>query len=186
FHAPAVWKRSAPSDVMMVADCNARYDIPAFLRKADVLSSDDDWSHAESYVGMTPSGLNKLLRELPRAQWPATYAELRRKGLGVALVDWLELSVGGAADERSVIAAFLFVMSLDETRTAMLDASDLAPPFGMAARKLIGRLLPRRGADDGGDLALADRIAHHLAHMTTTNWPPCVFALAPFEEAACA
>jgi Ca-activated chloride channel family protein len=185
FHAPAVWRRSAASDVMMVADCNARYDIPAFLRKATELDDDDDWSHTDSYGGMTPAGLNKLLRALPRAQWPATYAKLRRKGVGVALVEWLELSVGSAGDERSVMAAFLFVMSLDEIRAAMLDASD-PPSFGTAARKLIGRLLPRRGADDGVDLVLADRIAAHLAGMTTTNWPPCVFALAPFEEGACA
>lgn len=193
-HAPAMWRRSTPSDVMTVADCDARWDIPAFLRKEDVLSADDDWSHTDSYGGMTPSGLHKLLRTLPRAQWPATYAELRRKGLGVALVDWLDLSVGSAGDERSVIAAFLFVMSLDETRSAMRDASDRAPSFGKTALKLIGRLLPRRAADnDEVDLALAERIAANLAGMTTTSWPPCVFALAPFDhatlpaaEAACA
>jgi hypothetical protein len=126
-----------------------------------------------------------LLRALPRAQWPGTYAELRRKGLGVALVDWLDLAVGDAADERSVIAAFLYVMSLDATRAAMLDASGRVQSPGMAALKLIGRLLPRRAADDAAvDLALADRIAAQLAGMTTTSWPPCVFALEP--EAACA
>ncbi|HEU4373440.1 MAG TPA: VIT domain-containing protein [Telluria sp.] len=181
--APAIWRRSAPSD-LMVADCEARWDVPAFLRKEDVLSADDDWLYCDSYGGMTPSGLHKLLRALPRAQWPRTYAELRRKGLGVALVDWLDLAVGDAGDERSVIAAFLFVISLDETRAAMLDATGRAPSLGTAALKLIARL-PRRAADDAAvDLALADRIAAQLAGMSTTNWPPCVFALE--AEAACA
>lgn len=189
FKAPAMFRMSGPSDTMMVAEREAPWDIPAFLRKPGALSDIDDWAHSDSYGGMTPAGLSKLLRALPHSQWPASYDALRRTGLGVAVVDWLELSVGSAGDERSVIAAFLFVMALDETRAAMLDASYRMPIFSMAALRLLGRLLPSRaGTDDDVDLALAERIAAHLAGMTTTGWPPCVFALASFdvEATACA
>lgn len=184
FAAPAVWRREAASSAIMAAQREPTYDIPAFLRRADVLSDLDDWSRDGSNGGMTPAGLNKLLRSTPRAQWPDSFGELRRMGLGVALMEWLELSVGAAHDEQRVVAAFLFVMALDETRAALRASGGSSPSFGIAALNLIGSLLPRRVPDAGDDvdLALAERIATRLESMTTTSWPACVFALELFGD----
>jgi Ca-activated chloride channel family protein len=174
---PAVFRRTAPADALMVNDHAARYDIPAFLRKADVWSGPEHWSAD----GMTPLGLNELLRSKPPAQWSRSYAELRSCGLGVAVVDWLEFSVGNAASEQRVVAAFLFVISLDETRAALLKSG-----VATAALKLLGRLLSRAESTSmhqDVDPALAEGIAAQLSAMTANNWPPCVFDLDEFAAA---
>lgn len=137
-------------------------------------------SHQEHWSadGVTLLGLNALLLSKPPAQWASTYAELRRCGLGIAVVEWPEFSVGDAASGQRVVAAFLFVMSLDETRAALLKSG-----LATAALSLPGRLLPR---SESGSVHqdLAERIAAQLADMSANSWPPCVLDLDEFEAAA--
>ena len=108
--------------------------------------------------------------------WDRSYEGLRLSGLAPAVVDWLELSVGQAGDEARVVAAFLFVMSLEDTRVALLASGKPVRGFAL---KLIGRLLPRAApanAPEDVDLQLAGRIAAQLADMRPDSWPPGVFA----------
>ena len=74
--------------------------LPAFLRKRDQIIDHHDpryWAKSEHYEGLTPLGVSEWLRITPASQWPSTYVGLQQMGLGVALVDWLELAMASNA-----------------------------------------------------------------------------------------
>ena len=73
------------------------------------------YSEFEEDAELTPQGLNEWLRKTPKRRWPKSYLELARIGLGVSVIDWLELSLakqgGTLVSEAIVVTAFLYVMS---------------------------------------------------------------------------
>jgi Ca-activated chloride channel family protein len=192
FAQPAVWRREAASATNRVTQVAGTYDIPAFLRRAapqaatppDLPSGREHWCDADDASGLTPLALNDLLRAHPPALWDRSYADLRRSGLRIAVVDWLELVVGNERAEACVVATFLFVMAQEATRGALL-----ASRGTLHARLQLGAAWLRRwtaGAlpappDERIDLELAQKMALHLASMSATEWPPRVLAPEGFE-----
>lgn len=89
------------------------------------------WTRSEFYVGLTPLGLQEWLRINPEAQWPATYAGLRKIGLGNQVVEWVELSLSGCLGEgiteEEVVQYFLDVMAGKDVQRVILAGANPAP-----------------------------------------------------------
>ncbi len=107
---PAMWRRGAPMAADAIREPAVRWDLPAFLRKA-ADPEPREWIATDGYSGLSPAGLRKRLRTTTPAPADYTYAALRSWGLGVAVLDWLELVIGDGADETQVVAAFVFVIA---------------------------------------------------------------------------
>ena len=106
--------------------------LPAFLRKRDQIIDHQDpryWAKSEHYEGLTPLGGSEWLRITPASEWPSTYVGLRQMGLGVALVDWLELAMASHAGtvhaESKVVEAFLYLMSRRDTYESLAKSAGL-------------------------------------------------------------
>ena len=137
----------------------------AYLRKhVQIIGYQDPrfWTKSEHYEGLTPLGVGEWLRSTPASQWPSTYVGLRQMGLGVGLVDWLELAVASHAGtlhtESQVVAAFLHLMARRDTYESLAAGSAVAAPASV-------------------DMDLVETIATGLDGMATNAWPDRVFEL---------
>ncbi|GAA4026814.1 hypothetical protein [Actimicrobium antarcticum] len=180
---PAVFRRAVTSSRM--ASVNTR--LPVFLRSDDQSIDDQvptDWSDTAHYTGLTPVGLRLRLRQTPNVEWPSTYRGLRQIGLGVALVDWLELSMaahGGTAHaESTVVGAFLYLMSrrdTSDTPDGLANPTGLFEAFKSTVQRLRGILADGPVAQFAGlDVALFEAMALVLSGMTDSDWPGSVLA----------
>ena len=84
-----------------------------FLRQRDQIidhAAPRYWTASEHYLGLTRLGVSERLRLTPAPEWQTTYMALWQMGLGVWMVDWLELvmaSHGGTnRAEANVVDAF--------------------------------------------------------------------------------
>ena len=195
---PAVWRtnKTLPSslqsgsmgDLEIPAFLRRQADdvaLPAFLRKRDQIIDRQDlryWAESEHYEGLTPLGISEWLRLTPASQWPSTYAGLRQMGLGVGLVDWLELAVASQAGavhaESKVVEAFLYLMSRRDTYESLAKSEGLIGALQSTVLRL--RELLARSAEEkpaSVDLGLVEALVAGLAGMTTSSWPDRAFEL---------
>jgi Ca-activated chloride channel family protein len=195
---PAVWRtnKTLPSslqsgsmgDLEIPAFLRRQADdvaLPAFLRKRDQIIDHQDlryWAESEHYEGLTPLGISEWLRLTPASQWPSTYAGLRQMGLGVGLVDWLELAVASQAGavhaESKVVEAFLYLMSRRDTYESLAKSEGLIGALQSTVLRL--RELLARSAEEkpaSVDLGLVEALVAGLAGMTTSSWPDRAFEL---------
>lgn len=164
--------------------------LPAFLRKRDQIIDHQDpryWAKSEHYEGLTPLGVSEWLRITPASQWPSTYVGLRQMGLGVGLVDWLELAMathaGTVHAESKVVEAFLYLMSRRDTYESLAKSAGLIGALQSTVLRLRELLAGSPAATptsvDGG---LVEAIAAGLDCMTTSAWPDRVFEMGPALE----
>ena len=159
--------------------------LPAFLRKRDQIIDHQDpryWARSEHYEGLTPLGVSEWLRITPASQWPSTYVGLRQMGLGVGLVDWLELAMATQAGtvhaESKVVEAFLYLMSRRDTYESLAKSAGLIGALQFTVvllRELLAGNLAAMPASV--DLGLVEAMVAGLAGMTTSAWPDLVFEL---------
>ena len=195
---PAVWRtnKTLPSslqtgsmdDLEIPAFLRRQADdrrLPASLRKRDQIIDHQDtryWAETEHYSGLTPFGVSEWLRITPAAQWPSTYVGLRQMGLGVGLVDWLELAmatqVGTVHAESKVVEAFLYLMSRQDTYESLAKSEGLIGALQSTVLRL-RELLASSSAETsaGVDRGLVEAMAAGLDGMTTSTWPDRVFEL---------
>ena len=166
---PAVWRSARVLPSSLQIDDMDDVVLPAFLRKRkrdQIIDHLDPryWARSQHYAGLTPLGVSEWLRLTPASQWPSTYVGLRQMGLGVALVDWLELTMatqaGTAHPEAKVVEAFLYLLSRRDTHESLATSEDL-----------LGAL------QSSVDVGLLAALAVELAGMTTSAWPDRVFEL---------
>ena len=195
---PAVWRtsRTLPSslqsgamdDFEVPAFLRRQADdfaLPAFLRKRDQIIDHQDpryWAKSEHYEGLTPLGGSEWLRITPASEWPSTYVGLRQMGLGVALVDWLELAMASHAGtvhaESKVVEAFLYLMSRRDTYESLAKSAGLIGALQFTVVRLRELLAGNLAAMPASvDLGLVEAMVAGLAGMTTSAWPDLVFEL---------
>jgi len=191
---PAVWRTmrgTVPSSPHWDVNCcedtddGTEWSIPAFLRKRDQIIDYGDrryWAKSEHYTGLTPLGASAWLRITPASEWPSTWQGLRHMGLGVALMEWLELEMASRASAENsvpqVIAAFLYLMSRHDLYEALANSDGMLSnePF------TLGRLHEVHAhslaeAPAGVDRGLLQAMVAALDGITTTAWPERVFEL---------
>jgi Ca-activated chloride channel family protein len=195
---PAVWRTmsSRPSsmqagsmdDLEVPAFLRRQADdvaLPAFLRKRDQIIDHHDpryWARSEHYEGLTPLGVSEWLRITPASQWPSTYVGLRQMGLGVGLVDWLELAMatnaGTVHAESKVVEAFLYLMSRRDTYESLAMSEGLLGALQSTVMRLRELLSGTTAATPASvDLGLVEAMVAGLDGMTTSDWPDRVFEL---------
>jgi Ca-activated chloride channel family protein len=181
----------APMPTFMVSslqEASTDYlELPAFLRRGESVSVYDAqpaYSEFEEDTELTPQGLNEWLRKTPKRRWPKSYLELARMGLGVSVIDWLELSLakqeGVLVSEAILVAAFLFVMSQSD----LFESSIKSKGFAQRVMSVISQL--KQVANDksdldytGLDVELVDKMLTALKEMTAEHWPDQVYTLLP-------
>ncbi len=178
---PAMCRR-----VSSVSDASSDYlDVPAFLRTSGRTIDHRDsqyWSESDHYTGLTPLGVSTWLSTAPPTGWPKSYRELRRMGLGVWVVDWLEFTFGNEDGrpiaEATVVEAFLYVISKLDIRQSQDKSQGLIQGLKATVLQMKNRLMgsTKVGTSDV-DFDLAEKIVVALEGMTTDQWPEQVFAL---------
>lgn len=192
---PAVWRSVRRSPARQDVDMDD-LEIPAFLRslagRGDIdRRNPSHWANAQiihgdeshdTYTGLTPLGVSEWLSITPQVYWPTTYAGLREMGLGISVVDWLELEMAACAGstypETTVVQAFLTLMSRRETHAALAQSEGLLGAFKSTVRRVRGVLggepaQPGTRADD----VLVQAMEAGLQGMTARAWPQRVLAL---------
>lgn len=195
---PAVWRTvnkqtpsvqsSAMDDFEVAAFLRSQADdfaLPAFLRKRDQIIDHHDpryWARSEHYEGLTPLGVGEWLRITPASQWPSNYVGLRQMGLGVGLVDWLELAMATQAGtvhaESKVVEAFLYLMSRRNTYESLAKSEGLMGALQSTVLRLREVLAGGPAATPTSvDLKLVEAMVAGLDGMTTSAWPDRVFEM---------
>jgi hypothetical protein len=107
---------------------------------------------------------------------------LRQVGLGVALVDWLELAMASNAGtvhaESKVVEAFLYLMSRRDTYESLAKSEGLIGALQSTVLRLRELLSATAVATPTTvDLGLVEAMVAGLDGMTTSAWPDLVFEL---------
>ena len=184
FDAPVVLRSGRRADHGDTPNKVGSYDIPAFLRRsanqdAGQPPRDDPryWCAEPHYTGLTPLGLTQWLRNHPQAEWPQTYAELRRIGVGAAVLDWLEFVLAEGEGEALVVACFVRAMAQRDLHEALLsDTGALGRLKVLAQRVAPGVALKVMQHDPAAESILA-RLQVFVSTLRAERWPDCVFAL---------
>ncbi len=186
---PAMCRR-----VSSVSDASSDYlDVPAFLRTSGWTIDHRDsqyWSESDHYTGLTPLGVSTWLSTAPPTGWPKSYRELRRMGLGVWVVDWLEFTFGNEDGrpiaEATVVEAFLYVISKLDIRQSQDKSQGLIKGLKATVLQMKNRLMgTTKVRTSDVDFDLAEKIVVALEGMTTDQWPEQVFALVDATHVAC-
>jgi Ca-activated chloride channel family protein len=174
--------------VSSLQDASTDYlDLPAFLRRGESVSVYDAqpaYSEFEEDTELTPRGMNEWLRKTPKRRWPNSYLELASIGLGVSVIDWLELSLakqeGVLVSEAIVVAAFLYVMSQPDLFESSVKSKGFAQVV-INVNKLLKQLAIKRTKLEltGLDVELVDIMLTALKEMTAEHWPDQVYTLLP-------
>ena len=103
-------------------------------------------------------------------------------GLGVGLVDWLELAMASHAAtvhaESKVVEAFLYLMSRRDTYESLAKSAGLIGALQFTVVRLRELLAGNLAAMPASvDLGLVEAMVAGLAGMTTSTWPDQVFEL---------
>ncbi|MBP6760348.1 MAG: VWA domain-containing protein, partial [Thauera sp.] len=184
FDAPVVLRSGRRADRGDTANKAGTYDIPAFLRRsanqdAGQPPRDDPryWCAEPHYTGLTPLGLTQWLRSHPQAEWPQGHAELRRIGVGAAVLDWLEFVLAEGEGEALVVACFVQAMAQRDVHEALLsDTGTLGRLEALAQRVAAGAALKVIQADPAAEPINA-RLQVFVAVLRAQSWPDCVFEL---------
>lgn len=186
--APSFLRRTVesyapPSEYIDMPDC--------IIRKGMDIDRTDQrfWSTSHHYTGLTPLGLNDWLSWNPSSDWPQSYQQLRRIGLGIQIIDWLELSFrdqyGTPLPECRIVEAFLFVMSNRKISKRLVKFLGLAKNL---KKKVFGlkALFNNRtdNAPSGVDMELLEKILMALEGMTGEQWPDQIYALTDSRQIA--
>lgn len=164
-------------------------DIPSFLRRRDHIidhANTRHWSDSEDYKGLSPLGLCEWLRITPQSEWPKTYLDLRRIGLGALVVDWLELSVA-ARDAKTlpkqvVVHSFLYVMSQQDILDALAKSLGLLHVIKSVTQRIKGLFSGSAAtALPSVDTHLVEGIMADLEGMTAKTWPEAVYVMGSDE-----
>ncbi len=172
------------------------YDVPDYLRaeEAGEVSrhvavdqyNPNHMSLSGSYLGLTPLGLSVWLILRGREHCPSTLAALHVAGLGVPVLDWLELVVAQSApdgtDEQDLVEAFACVMAARETFEALyasVDEPGAAGWFPEGFAEGLPDLATLLGASGRVPeiQALVALLREGLAGMRAGAWPARVFAM---------
>jgi Ca-activated chloride channel homolog len=164
-------------------------DIPAFLRRQcdDSPPPASPRAPADEALGLTPLALSDWLRRTPQNRWPRTYAGLQALGLGLGVLDWLELVVAvGAAgrwEEEVVVATFLHCLARDALNAALHKPPGIRGSLAAVARRLRRPAAggPEPLVDPVVDPELVERILSELQGIEAERWPDGVYALAAHE-----
>ena len=184
FDAPVVLRSGRRADHGDTPNKAGTYDIPAFLRRsanqdAGQPPRDDPryWCAEPHYTGLTPLGLTQWLRSHPQAEWPQGYGELRRIGVGAAVLDWLEFVLADGEGEARVVACFVQAMAQRDLHEALLsDTGTLGRLRALAQRVAPGVALKVMQHDPAAESILA-RLQVFVSTLRAERWPDCVFAL---------
>ncbi|WEN41947.1 hypothetical protein CKCBHOJB_01529 [Thauera sp. GDN1] len=184
FDAPVVLRSGRRADRGDTANKAGTYDIPAFLRRSSNQDAgqpprDDPryWCLEPHYTGLTPLGLTQWLSSHPQAEWPQAYAELRRIGLGAAVLDWLEFVLAEGEGEARVVACFVQAMAQRDLHEALLsDTGTLGRLKALAQRVAPGAALKPR-QDDQAAASIVARLQVFASTLRAESWPDCVFDL---------
>lgn len=184
FDAPVVLRSGRRADRDDTANKAGSYDIPAFLRRGSSQDAgqpprDDPryWCAEPHYTGLTPLGLTQWLHSHPQAEWPQAYAELRRIGVGAAVLDWLEFVLAQGEGEARVVVCFVQVMAQRDLHEALLsDTGTLGQLKALAQRVAAGAALKVRQDDPAAEPIVA-RLQVFVGTLRAQSWPDCVFDL---------
>lgn len=177
--APSVWcmKRSPVARDLYPSGFDAIMT-PPFLQSLEPDRTNPAfWASGDGYEGWTPEGLGEWLRVSPVNNWPNSYAGLSAMGLGKAVVEWLEFTVGHSQPEAAVVRTFLHVMSRRE-----MYASLAAPPSGLLGglKALVHNVLRSSGGQSRDTAGIDPQLAQRMAVLVTgpaQTWPEAVFAM---------
>ncbi|WP_068803117.1 VIT and vWA domain-containing protein [Thauera phenolivorans] len=184
FDAPVVLRSGRRADRSDTPNKAGTYDIPAFLRRSSNQDAgqpprDDPryWRAEPHYTGLTPLGLTQWLRSHPQAEWPQGYAELRRIGVGAAVLDWLEFVLAEGEGEARVVVCFVQVMAQRDLHEALLsDTGTLGRLKALAQGVAAGAALKVRQDDPAAEPIVA-RLQVFVGTLRAQSWPDCVFDL---------
>ena len=184
FDAPVVLRSGRRADHGDTLNKAGSYDIPAFLRRGSNQDAgqpprDDPryWCAEPHYTGLTPLGLTQWLRSHPQAEWPQSYAGLRRIGLGAAVLDWLEFLLAEGEGEALVVACFVQMMAQRDVHEALLsDTGTLGRLKAMAQRLAPGAALKVMQVDPAAASLIA-RLPVFVSTLRAERWPDWVFDL---------
>ena len=182
--APVVMRSGRRADRGDTGNQGGGYDIPAFLRRAVGRDSDapprDDpryWSAEPHYSGLTPLGLTHWLRSHPQAEWPRTYAALRKIGVGTAVLDWLEFVLADDEDEARVVASFVEVMAQCELHDTLGSSTGVLGRLKALGQRMTPAAAPTLRQDDSASATLVARLRMFVSTLQAQAWPDCVFDL---------
>lgn len=182
--APVVMRSGRRADRGDTGNQGGGYDIPAFLRRAVGRDSDAPprndpryWSAEPHYSGLTPLGLTHWLRAHPQAEWPRSYAALRRIGVGTAVLDWLEFVLADGEGEASVVACFVEVMAQRELHDALRSSTGVLGRLKALGQRITPAAAPTVRQDDTANESLVARLRVFVSTLQAQAWPDCVFDL---------
>ncbi|KIN88937.1 VIT and vWA domain-containing protein [Thauera sp. SWB20] len=184
FDAPVVLRSGRRSDRRDTLKKAGNYDIPAFLRRGSNQDArqpprDDPryWRAEPHYTGLTPLGLTQWLHSHPQAEWPQSYAELSRIGVGPAVLDWLKFVLAEGEGEALVVASFIQAMAQRDLHEALLsDTGTLGQLKALAKRVAPGATLKVMQDDPAAEPIVA-RLQVFVCTLRAERWPNCVFDL---------
>lgn len=135
-------------------------------------------ANGADYAGLTPLGLCAWISSTPTPEWPRSYADLKKLGLGVWVVDWLELACAQAhgASEQAMVAAFLYLLAQPEIHAALTNDTPL-PAAYVVVRNHIQGLYVANTLPQEIDPDLVSGLITALTDMSATRWPDCIFSL---------
>lgn len=186
---PSVWRSSRTQAMRrpksMVDSGTDDLEIPDFLRNRWLRGIEDRensryWCRSEHYNGLTPLGLSEWLRVTSTAQWPATYEGLQHIGIGIWLLDWLELVMAPqwCATEAQVVGAFVHLMSWPEVHQTLAQSTKASGVF-QAMEGRLHDLLIRVPSEmqQPPEATIVEALATALQGMRADTWPETVLDL---------
>ncbi|MBS0177043.1 MAG: hypothetical protein JSR64_23720, partial [Nitrospira sp.] len=116
------------------------------------------WCAESHYTGLTPLGLTQWLRSHPQADWPQAYAELRRIGVGAAVLDWLEFVLAEGEGEARVVACFVQAMAQRDLHEALLSNTGTLDRLKALAQRVAPGATQKVRQDDPAAASIVARL----------------------------
>lgn len=184
---PAVWRRESNPFVVRASEMNlGHHNIPAFLRKSndDYIQpqvSDQGCSYDPHYQGLTPTDLVRWLKDHHWVDWPVNFDSLLRIGVGVAVIDWLEL-VACTKDHKHlsqqvVMGTFLKWIVKNEAATQSASSNWLVTFTRFVTLNDKTKKMEKEVASLYYDPDLEIKLDLLLINLKKNQWPDAMFAL---------
>jgi Ca-activated chloride channel family protein len=184
FDAPVVLRSGRRADHGETPNKAGTYDIPAFLRRSSNQDAgqpprDDPryWCAEPHYTGLTPLGLTQWLRSHPQAEWPQSYSDLRRIGVGAAVLDWLEFVLAEGEGEALVVACFVRAMAQRDLHEALLSDTGALGRLKVLAQRVTPGVAQKVMQRDPAAESILARLQVFVVTLRAQSWPDCVFDL---------
>lgn len=184
--SPSVFRTSRNASMKFCAmDAFDLNDVPAFLRRGDPVidhANPKYWAESAHDAGLTPLGLSEWLHLTAAFDWPKSYSELRRIGLGAWVVEWLELAMAArdreVLAEETVVATFLAVMAHRDMRESLVQSLGVVQRSGVTTQRLAGLFTGKpSSASPVVDVLLAEAMMTALEGVVADAWPQSVYTL---------